>query len=299
MIRPFDPASDAGAVRALWNRSVRFDPLTPALLEEKVWADPGYTPETVLVYEWGGEIVGFAQGVVRDHGAGQRGYVKLLAVDAAHRRRGIGGELLAVIEASLREGGAGAVRVAESAPNYLTPGLDARYTPGVLFFEKHGYRRIGETSNLEVDLDREDWSTGAEEADLAAGGFTVRRAEAGDGEAVRAFLGIHWPPWVAEVEAALAHDPPTLHLALKEREIIAFAAHDANNVGTGWFGPMGTAPTARGQGLGRVLLRRCLHDQRAQGLRRAVIPWVGPIAFYAHHAGAELVRIFYRYEKNF
>jgi GNAT superfamily N-acetyltransferase len=190
------------------------------------------------------------------------------------------------------------VRVGESAPNYLTPGLDARYTPGVLFFEKHGYRRIGETCNLEVELDVRPWDTGTEEAELAARGYTIRRAEKGDFGAIRAFLRDHWPAWIAEVEVALSNRPATLHLAWKAGEVVAFAAYDANNIGLGWFGPMGTAPSARGQGLGGVLLRRCLHDQRAQGHRRAIIPWVGPIAFYAHHADAALARIFYRYEKD-
>jgi hypothetical protein len=49
---------------------------------------------------------------------------------------------------------------------------------------------------------------------------------------------------------------------------------------------------ARGSGVGAVLLRRCLADQRALGLATAQICWVGPVAFYARTVGAYLERTF-------
>jgi hypothetical protein len=58
---------------------------------------------------------------------------------------------------------------------------------------------------------------------------------------------------------------------------------------------MGTAPQAQGKSIGRVLLWRCLNDLRDAGHRTAVIPWVGPIGFYARHAGCQVDRVFWRY----
>ena len=80
--------------------------------------------------------------------------------------------------------------------------------------------------------------------------------------------------------------------------MIGFAAHDANNVGTGWFGPMGTAPEFRGRRIGEVLLKRCLADTRAQGLTQATIPWVGPTEFYERTVRARITRRFVRLEKR-
>ncbi|MCU0514526.1 MAG: N-acetyltransferase [Anaerolineae bacterium] len=56
-----------------------------------------------------------------------------------------------------------------------------------------------------------------------------------------------------------------------------------------FFGPTGVAAAARGRGTGRALLLACLHDMRAQGYGYAIIGAVGPVDFYAQHAGATLI----------
>ncbi|MFC7587194.1 hypothetical protein ACFQYP_28345 [Nonomuraea antimicrobica] len=61
---------------------------------------------------------------------------------------------------------------------------------------------------------------------------------------------------------------------------------------------MGTAPGARGLGLGRVLLRRCLAEQRAAGQTESQIGWVGPLAFYSRAVGARAERVFWLYRRE-
>ena len=51
-------------------------------------------------------------------------------------------------------------------------------------------------------------------------------------------------------------------------------------------------------GLGRVLLRRCLADQRAAGQRTAQIGWVGPLRFYSRAVGARAERVFWLYGRE-
>jgi len=290
---------DGEAVLAMWNATARFDPLTPALLEEKTWGDTGFDPGLARVCIDDGAIAGFAMGVLRPAPQGARGIVKLIAVDVERRRRGIGGRLLAAVEAGLRDRGACVVRVCESAPNYLTPGVDARYSAAPHFFEKHGYARVGEACNMTVDLESRRFDTAATERKLAARGIVVRRAVDDDHAGLEALLQAHWPSWLPEAHAAMRAGPPSLHVARRGEAVVAFAAWDANNRGTGWFGPMGTAPEARRQGIGVVLLFRCLADMAAQGQRVATIPWVDPVDFYRHCAGAAVSRIFHRYEKVF
>jgi predicted N-acetyltransferase YhbS len=295
-IRPIR-RTDADALRALWNRAAIHDPLSPPLFDEKVWGDPGYRPDLALAAEQGGEVLGFVMGVVRSVEDGPRGVIKLLAVAPERQREGIGSRLVDAVEAAMRGAGAEAVRLGESPPNYLTPGLDPRYTHALLLFEGRGYERLQEAYHMRVDLAGQAFDTGREEQALAADGVEVRRAIAADREPVMAFLEEHWPPWKAEVGRSFANEPVSLHLAFEDGAVLGFSAYDANNVGTGWFGPMGTAPAARGRGVGAVLLKRCLADLRAQGHTASTIPWVAPIAFYAHHVGAEISRVFYRYEK--
>ena len=295
-LRPLRRA-DTDELLGLWNRAAAHDPLAPALFEEKVWADPGVMPDLALAAEDGGEIVGFAVGVMRPAEGGPRGVIKLLAVAPKHQREGIGSRLVEALEAAMHDAGATAVRLGESPPNYLTPGLDPRYTRALLLFEKRGYERLQEAYHMEVGLNQPFDTEEAERA-LAADGITVRRAAPADRAAVEAFLDEHWPPWQAEVGRTFENEPVSLHLALESGAVLGFSAYDANNVGTGWFGPMGTAAAARGRGVGAVLLKRCLADMKAQGHATSTIPWVAPIAFYAHHVGAEISRIFYRYEKR-
>jgi len=296
-LRPLQE-SDLEAALALWNRSAQFDQMTPELLDEKISEDPDYDPAMVLLAEQERRPVGLIMGVRRQPLKEGLGFIKLLAVDPSVRRRGVGKAMLHAIEQNLRAAGVQTIRVFDSNPNYLVPGIDPRYTETLAFFERQGYERFGDTANMEVDLTARSFETKTEEERLRAAGFEIRRALMADWDDVMALLARHWPAWIPEVERALSNYPISLHLALHEKKVAAFSAHDGNNQNTGWFGPMGTDPAYRGRNLGGVLLLRCLADIKAQGHRRAIIPWVGPYAFYLHYANAHITRVFWRYRKK-
>lgn len=296
-LRPVHP-DDLEPLRKQWNRSAKFDPMSRELFAEKTTGDPSFHPSYLFCAESGGELAGFAMAALWRSPDTLRGSVKLLAVAPEHRRKGIGSALLKATEERLLERKVETIRIAETSPNYLTPGLDVRYTPGWVFVQKHGYEKIGETFNLEADLTAEDWSTEEKEKALVEEGITVRRADESDRPTLEALLDTHWPGWRSEVARALSNEPITLHIAVRDETVLGFSAYDANNLGTGWFGPMGTTPEARGLGIGRVLLRRCLRNQKEQGHEKAIIPWVGPVGFYARHAGATIARVFHRFEKR-
>ena len=289
---------DLETVLSLWNRSAVHDRLTPELLDEKIFDDPAYRGQLQFVVEREQRVVGFVSGTTRPEAHGLTGFVKLLAVDPAHRRQRLGTRLVEALENELRNQGAVWVRVFDSAPNYLQPGIDPRCTEMLVFFERRGYERFGEAANMEVDLQAHGFDTSAASAALREQGFEIRRALMGDREDLLGFLQQHWAAWVPEVERTLLNYPISLHLAIHQNKTVAFAAYDGNNLNTGWFGPMGTAPEYRGHKLGRVLLQRCLADLKAQGHRLAIIPWVGPHGFYLHHAGAKITRVFWRYRKK-
>ncbi len=280
----------------LLNRALTRDRLGPDILEEKVWADPGFDAELCLGLEHRGCLAGWAQGVVRQGQNRPLGFIKLMAVEPRFQGLGLGSRLLQALEARLSGRGVERVRLGESAPNYLWPGLDVGYTRAMLFFEKHGYRKFGQTYNLGVSLCGRAFDPRSKPR-FPEGEYRFRRASARDRPAFNRFLDAHWPAWRAEAARAFLNLPISLHLALLNGRIAAFAAFDCNNIGHGWFGPMGTAKAHRGRGLGSVLLLRCLRDMRKQGLDRAIIPWVGPIGFYARQADASIERVFFRYEK--
>ncbi|MBO6576532.1 MAG: GNAT family N-acetyltransferase [Rhodothermales bacterium] len=274
---------DSDGILDCWNAGSLFDVLTPALLEEKVWQDPGLEESRTVVAREGEAVLGFAQAVSRP----AFDVLKSVVVRPEWRRKGIGSRLAhRVLAGWSRE-----IRVAESAPNYLTPGLDVRDEGSQAFLETLGFREFGRTVNLRVDLGNLPRAGNVP-------GFRLARAQPSDRAAVLELIERIWPAWRGEVEAALRRSLPGLFLAWTGDAVAAFSAHDANNRGTGWFGPMGTDPDHRGRGLGRELLVRSLLDLRRGGQEQAVIPWVGPIEFYADAVGARVDRRFVRLKRE-
>lgn len=90
--------------------------------------------------------------------------------------------------------------------------------------------------------------------------------------------------WASEARVALQNRPVSLLMAVRGNEPIGFACYDAT--ARGFVGPIGVASTARGAGVGAVLLRAALEDMRAVGYGYAVAGAVGPAEFFRRVAGA-------------
>lgn len=283
------PALYELARRALPAESFSFD-LFAEKLTHRPW--PGASDMRTFIAEEAGRPVGFMQMVVRP--ALRRGWLGLFAVAADARRRGVGVQLWQTVRAAL-PADLENVEVLALPANTFLPGLDSQYEVAARFVEQLGFERFAECHNLRVDLGRA--FDGAEaERQLAEQGIDIRRARAADAGRLDAFFAVHFgADWRCEAGLALHRDPPALHLALRGDRIIGFSAHSTQNREWGFFGPMGTAPEARGAGVGRVLLWRCLNDLRDAGHASAIIPWVGPVPFYERWSGARIERTFHRY----
>ena len=286
---------DLPRLYSLAQRAFSHDSFSAELLGEKLFrpAQPDRDEHRVYLAESGGEPVGMMQAIWRT--AEARGWLGLFAVEAGHRRQGIAASMFQRVMEDWRRA---SVRVAEALAvpgNYFTPGIDPRYTEGVCFLERSGFERFKDCVNLTAPLDA-PFETQTEENRLAGLSVEVRRARPSDGPLLDVFFAEHFgPDWRLEAQLALENDPPALHLGIRGGRIIAFSAHSTQNREWGFFGPMGTAPESRGLGIGRILLWRCLNDLREAGHKTAVIPWVGPIPFYAQHAGCRVERVFWRY----
>lgn len=287
-------------VAKLCRQNMEFDIMPDFLLKEKTFGDPDYEPGLALVgyLEDSDAPVGFIQCVVRKRDDGKVAYIKLLCIDSSERRKGFAAELYKQVSKKIFELGAGKIRLGESYPNYFMPGVDPFYTEAVCFFERMGFKKFADTSNLVTDLLANNFSSSKEEEKLKEDNIICRRAEPGEKEKILSWVDEKFKAWHSEVEEAFKADSPTIFIAESEGEIKAFSAHEVNNKGTGWFGPMGTDESLRGKGVGGVLLKKCLHDMKEMGFVKAIIPWVGPIPFYAYYANAKMDRVFWRYEKK-
>jgi GNAT superfamily N-acetyltransferase len=282
--------------RAVLRQAHPHDEITDAVADEKlVGENAGRVGRTWVATNADRAVVGVAAAAGR--------WLKLLAVSAPHRRRGIGSALLAQAQAFARRGGAAVLRAMDHPGNYLTPGVDERATEGLAFLRARGFRDAGEAENLDVPLTANPAVSQARAEALAltvgAKGYVLRRGAEGDREAlVRLAREAFSNAWSYELARALGNDPPGVHLALDDGgAVVAFAAHDGNNRGLGWFGPAGTLPDHRGRGLGEVLLLRCLLDIVRSGRTSATIAWSGAHAFYQRVCGARRGRRFLQLER--
>jgi GNAT superfamily N-acetyltransferase len=288
---------DLGDLYALASATLSLDSFSRELLAEKLFWLPRPDRYQARLYAAvdGTATVGMMHAIWRP--AEAKGWIGLFAVAPEWRRRGVGSALFGRVLADWRAAGIGEVEALAVPGNYFTPGLDPRYTEALCFLEHHGFERFKDCVNLLADL-REPFETAAEEARLGKLGIAVRRADASDEGLLDAFFAVCFgPDWRQEADLAMRNEPPALHLALSDGRIIGFSAHSSQNREWGFFGPMGTAPEARGTGIGRVLLWHCLNDLRNAGHRTAVIPWVGPIGFYSRYVPCRVDRVFWRYRR--
>ena len=196
--------------------------------------------------------------------------------------------------ARARDAGEPRLRALDQPGNYLAPGIDVRDTHTLEWLRRKGFAQVGEPrANCRIAVrgnPRVTAERAAAAADTArARGYEIRRARADETAlftAVRDEFGGAWP-----FELARAAEHANVHVAIKDERYCAFAAHDGNNRGLGWFGPTGTWPAHRGQGLGEALLLACLVDV-AIDHDHCEIAWIGPRPFYDKVAGVDGDRAF-------
>ncbi len=284
------PRAQTSEACALLAQSLAYDAIA-TVVEEKLWGDNGRRTGAVVGAWQDNELTGVLATAGR--------FIKLLAVKPSQRRRGVGTALLAAARANA-EGNP--LRVADHPGNYLSPGVDERYTDGLAFFEARGFQRVGVVENLRANLaDNSQVSEARLQSltqTLADNDVRVSRVSTEQFPVVHAFIEKSFAP-VWALEAKRAHEGPrrALHVAWTNETPVAFAAADGNNQGLGWFGPAGTLLAHRGKGIGEALLIACLLDVRGT-TDGGVIAWIGPKPFYERTVGATSDRRFVQLEEK-
>jgi ribosomal protein S18 acetylase RimI-like enzyme len=274
--------------RRVLDAACAFDRAAEVADEKLFGADPHGAPAALGAWDDRDALIGVAAV------GGSR--LRLLAVDPAARRRGVGRALLDACCEAARAAGATGLRTLDQPGNYLAPGIDERNGEAIGWLERRGWRRHGEPRiNVLLDVRDNPRVSAARADELAAGmrkrGFVIRRARADEADLLTAVAGEFGGAWPFELGRALGGDPPGVHVATRNGAYCAFAAHDGNNRGLGWFGPTGTWLAHRGYGLGEALLVACLVDVAAHHAR-CEVAWIGPRPFYDKVAGVAAERRF-------
>ncbi|MFD0712392.1 GNAT family N-acetyltransferase [Paenibacillus sp. GCM10027626] len=119
-------------------------------------------------------------------------------------------------------------------------------------------------------------------------GVTIRRALGPEMIVIGEWVESHFGKgWRSECEVAIARQPVSCYIAVKDDKLLGFACYDATC--KGFFGPTGVAEDARGLGIGKQLFLETLRAMRENGYGYAVIGGAGPVAFYEKVVGATVI----------
>jgi GNAT superfamily N-acetyltransferase len=242
------------------------------------WDDPA---AAVLGDDDGYGAVGV---VTRAFGDAVAGFVVVLAVAPVAQGDGRGRRLLEAATTWAADHGCRELHAGGSAPFYLWPGVDTRWTRALGLFESAGFNRVG----AEVNMSCPSTYRHAPPPGISVG----RVVDDADAEAVHAFCTRHFNHWVPEVARGVEQGGCFFARSDNGGGVVGFACHAVNRAG--WLGPMATDPTRRHAGVGAALLGAVCADVAAAGRPDVEIAWVGPIGFYARSAGAAVSRVFLR-----
>ena len=118
--------------------------------------------------------------------------------------------------------------------------------------------------------------------------FLVRRAQPFELSIVCSFVAEKFSPrWADEISVGFAHQPVSVFIATKDKQVIGFAAYECTR--RGFFGPMGVAENAQHEGAGKALLLAALAAMRDMGYVYAIVGAAGPVRFYQKTVGAIVI----------
>jgi predicted N-acetyltransferase YhbS len=291
-------------VARLVNRSLEFEAVTPWTVSRCTILDPNFDPKLTVVALDKGEPVGTVLGAIRkvpkEMASNEHGWIKLAAFHPRYSGTGLADQLLAFVEKSLRSRGVNDVRVSDFAGWYFWPGIDFRYQGLLRFFNDHGYSKVSESLDFEVDLTglRTPSLVLEREVTLLEEGYSFQAALHEQKEEVTQWIRSNFGPfWSYEVSEAFRHSTPSVTLALKGGKMVGFSAHGALELD--WFGPIGVVEGERRKGIGSVLLFKSLINMREEGRRSATIPCGSNLLFFSQIPSIRSVRNYWILYKKF
>lgn len=287
-----------------WNESFPLHPLTPPLLEERVFLPPDAREENLLACrDAGGALIGISLLVppfLPNRKTGEMiGGIRWFGVHPNSRRQGLGSALLEESCRRLVAAKSARIDFLSTPPFYILPGVDLRQTDVITWLLRRGFTHEATHFNMSLDLAAYEVPTSDRIFPEDAAGYSVRRAREEDRSAFSDLCVREWTTeWRDEAAQGLRHNPGSLFLAVRrgaggeKEEVVGFAAYETNQC-MGTFGPTGVSPAHQGHGLGRRLLWATLADMKSLGRTRVEIGWVGPVDFYHRACGATLGPVFW------
>lgn len=272
-IRPFDRATDLGAVERLWREAL--DPLWPVL------------PDGLAILHEG--HVALRDGTLAGLVAIDRlGSVTFLAVAPRLQRQGIGRELVERAVMDLRRTGLDRVTAGSGGRAWVWPGVPTDRPDALAFFDALGWVEDGVTTDLVQDLG----SSEVEERLAAARPppgveLALAAADPTRTAAALAFEDAHFPQWSqafreSRDDILVAQDPAgtvlgTLLLAGPGR-VSTYWPMLGEDCAT--ISCVGVSPDQEGRGVGSAMVAFATRVLAGRGAGLCHVDWVARVTFY-------------------
>ena len=300
-VRGYRCADEADLLR-IWNDALVRDPIDVATFRRKVLLDPNFAGADLHVAEIEGALAGFCLSLRRRVPMeapaiddGERAWITAFGVAPGHRRQGLGAALLDAACSRLAAAGCTSVACAPYVPNYFVPGVDVEaYAEGLSFLINRGFVELDRPISMDTDLVRLDVAPHlAREAELLARGIEVRCLHACEIPRLLELLKTHMPPdWVRHARKIL-HEVAAGESGFEQFTVAARTRPDGEQEFVGYcqfdgehFGPFGVIEALQGQGIGTILLGRCLQTMQRHGHHGAWVLWT------SDHSGQHVYRRF-------
>ncbi len=231
--------------------------------------------------------------------------LKFFVVKKEWRCKGLGTIIYTMLEKRIKKSKKKCFKmkleVMTSMPDYWLPGLDPRHTEAFFFLKKQGFKKGTERINLCLNME----VIPRETPPLESEGYKIMRATLDDKEEL---VPLKFMPkiyqlsfWPEEIALSFKNDSITTFIARepKENKIIGWASHSIHFPGS--FGPTGVKKSARGRGIGGLLLNWCLWDMKQGGVKKTTIMWVegDTIYFYLKSKTARICGFYWIMKKRF
>lgn len=300
-------SGDEVAIVNVWNEACPEDPMSLSIFAKRVLVDPNFSSDGLILYEEGNHLVGFLLAMVRKlplSGSDlepENGWITAFFVHPSARRQGIATRMMDAATAFFVERGRKRVYFSSYAPNYFVPGIDeTAYRGGKSWLVKQGFRVVYPAVAMDKNLVGYAYPEDVRQLE------SLRNAEGYAFEAltyshltdvIRMNDEVFNPDWARAIREAVDRDVPLgqVLIARKGDEVVGFCMYGAYDGVGERFGPFGVKPELRGSGIGKILLYKCLHRMRAQGLHNAWFLWTGETSPAGHlyaRAGFSVTRRF-------
>ena len=275
-IRSFQ-GKDAMTVLHLWNLAHPQYPLTEELLAKKIFLDPNFLPENLLIAEENGEAVAFAYLPYHLSKPEQGGFITYFSVHPHKDRAEIGKSLLQACEQHHRQ--AGRLRVSTAyTPLYHLQGFSESYDGAEIelfrsfgYTEMRSYRRRMSLADYALSVNYTQRKAQLEEEGFYIGPLPYEYLS----EFVSPVNAYSSAAWASEYRTRLANNPDLSKagVAIYDGRIVGGCIFSDPNSDDCRFGPFGVSAEFRGKGLGAVLFAWCMAEMKKRGLPCAWAQW--------------------------